>query len=257
MATWNATFELLPRNGNNPGYGADAIRDLKGAIRERLDTEHIFGASETTTGKTGGLHREGSARAAVTDDAALPTDRADTRVSSTTSEIGQVVVDMSILETARTQDGDSLVALNGNYDDQYTKTISLVIPELTTGGTWDHDNTQLVAVFDAQAFMDLISDQTVRGVKLYVHSPEVPAVGVQSTLDATSDHQYDTDDADKVTTAAEIYFAIDDAKYQNLFDPDDIDNQDLVVVGDNGSYVNRNIKANEIHGEALYGTVWV
>ena len=41
MGTWNSSFELKPRNFNNPGYGAAQIRELKGNIRERGEIEHI------------------------------------------------------------------------------------------------------------------------------------------------------------------------------------------------------------------------
>jgi len=43
--TWDATFEGLPTDGENISQGAQRIRDLKVAVRERLEVEHDFEAS--------------------------------------------------------------------------------------------------------------------------------------------------------------------------------------------------------------------
>jgi hypothetical protein len=52
--TWDATFETLPPDtGEDASYGAGRIRDVKEAVRERLDVEHDFSniAPLTATGR--------------------------------------------------------------------------------------------------------------------------------------------------------------------------------------------------------------
>ena len=258
MAVWNSVYAAIPRDGVNPGYGAQSIRDLKSAVTERMNGEHIWGVDETDVlyPETGGTHREGSARAYVVADGSYasptpPAERLAHMVASATGRVGQVVVDMSVLASHRMQNEIDLVVTDSNFDRQHTQDIYAVIPELTSGGTWDHSSApQVVKVFSAQEFTDLISDQVVRGIKNYVHSPLVPDVGVTDTLSGVlTGHFYDPDDSEKLTNAGEIKNAVTDAKYMNLFDPTDQDNIDAGLVVD-GS-VNRSIDCTSIKG-----TVW-
>ena len=50
MSTWNANYELLPRNTDALGRGDDEIRDLKGAIRERIGNDHTEYNEDSTSG---------------------------------------------------------------------------------------------------------------------------------------------------------------------------------------------------------------
>lgn len=45
--TWNAAFEALPADANNISEGADRIRDLKLAIRERIAKDHYMDVAGT------------------------------------------------------------------------------------------------------------------------------------------------------------------------------------------------------------------
>ena len=52
--TWNAAFEALPADSDSISAGADRIRDLKNAIRERMEKDHYF--DETGTDADHGEH---------------------------------------------------------------------------------------------------------------------------------------------------------------------------------------------------------
>lgn len=58
MSTWNTQYKQNPPNDNNPGYGAESIRDLKTNIEGIVGNEHNFDLV-TTSGQ--GQHRPGSA----------------------------------------------------------------------------------------------------------------------------------------------------------------------------------------------------
>ena len=92
MATWNDLYEQSPRNSNNPGFGAAAIRDVKTQIREILETSIAFGDGFVPIDfgdVPSGTMREGSARAYVLDDDWLS--RPDI-VPSPVGQIGQIKV---------------------------------------------------------------------------------------------------------------------------------------------------------------------
>lgn len=66
--TWDVSFDTAPADSADPEYGADAIRDFKLAIRERVQREHVGTTDESTADKTyDGLHRKGSARVYAVD----------------------------------------------------------------------------------------------------------------------------------------------------------------------------------------------
>jgi hypothetical protein len=45
--TWNTAFEAIPADSEDIGQGAERIRDLKLALRERLEKDHYFDAAGT------------------------------------------------------------------------------------------------------------------------------------------------------------------------------------------------------------------
>lgn len=80
--TWNATFEAEPAGASSPALGDDSIRELKTAVRERVNREHwMTTGTGTYTGH--GYHRLGSARAFFTQ--AKPTALPDASGNLTTS----------------------------------------------------------------------------------------------------------------------------------------------------------------------------
>ena len=70
MADWTTAYEESPAASDNPKYGDDKIRELKGDLRARLEHEHVLKDSTVTTG---GVHRPGSAKAFY--QATAPTDK--------------------------------------------------------------------------------------------------------------------------------------------------------------------------------------
>lgn len=59
MATWNNAFEASPAGGDAPSSGDDKIREVKTAVRERLEKEHKFDLSSGLSGPDG-WHKQGS-----------------------------------------------------------------------------------------------------------------------------------------------------------------------------------------------------
>ncbi len=60
MATWNTSYETTPPGSQAVGAGDDNIRELKGAIRERLTKEHTMDLASGLASEDG-FHRPGSA----------------------------------------------------------------------------------------------------------------------------------------------------------------------------------------------------
>ncbi len=58
--TWNDAFENSPANTDSPSEGDDKIREVKDAVRERAEQEHLW---KDTTLQNEGKHLAGSARA--------------------------------------------------------------------------------------------------------------------------------------------------------------------------------------------------
>jgi len=59
MADWTTAYEASPAGSDNPKYGDDKIRELKGDIRAREEHESVWKDSTTDVG---GVHRKGSAK---------------------------------------------------------------------------------------------------------------------------------------------------------------------------------------------------
>ncbi len=43
---WNEQYKQYPQTENNPGYGADSIRDLKLNLEEKFTAEHKFNLND-------------------------------------------------------------------------------------------------------------------------------------------------------------------------------------------------------------------
>lgn len=66
--TWDSTFEATPPSSESVGQGDDRIRDLKVAIRERLETDHYFGqGNDDDEGKHYGVRLKERTTAPSTD----------------------------------------------------------------------------------------------------------------------------------------------------------------------------------------------
>lgn len=87
--TWDATFIAAPQGTESRRLGDDRIREFKTAVTERAELEHVWSASEASSGH--GWHREGSAKTYV--DASEPTTRPDGATSLSSGDAGRLWVD--------------------------------------------------------------------------------------------------------------------------------------------------------------------
>ncbi len=258
MSTWNSTFNIIPRNGNNPGYVAEQIRNLKTAIVEREDREHMFGPSETEDDDytaTGGTHREGSARVMVTDGLSDSDERVYYQNTNDPDAVGRLVVDMTVTDLDPEVDEET-GTLADSY--RYTKSISVYMPTWSETGGWDSDTITLTEVFKASEFMNVTFDQDISGVKNFLHSPTVPSVTIDELIDNVG---FDSEeDGEKAVRADDIYDGLMIAKYFNIFDPTAGSNSDTATassVHNEQDYMPINIYADTAYFEAVYGVVWV
>ena len=58
-AGWDSDFENIPKGSETPQRGDDRIRELKKAVRERVQQEHVFDPGGTLENQ--GIHKSGSA----------------------------------------------------------------------------------------------------------------------------------------------------------------------------------------------------
>lgn len=64
MATWNSSYEDLPKNSQSPTQVDDSIRGFKGDVRARMENEHdTYNDGTSGTEALDFRHKEGSARA--------------------------------------------------------------------------------------------------------------------------------------------------------------------------------------------------
>lgn len=239
MATWNADYELIPQARNNPGYGADGIRSVKTQVRERIDREHIMGDSETDTGKLGGTHREGGARVLTTDTDVL--NRGEVQIEFPLTEVGQIEIDVTQQPSSeRTQDGTNLDEVAGfDKSANFKKQIKLVMTQIdtATGSTASPLSTRVETVFDWDDFVNLLTDQSIKGIKTFTLSPQaLEQVGI-------SQDGYDSADAQKMVRADELHARHVEAKEMNIF-----------AVGEVGE--TQNITCAEVHADKVYGAVY-
>jgi hypothetical protein len=181
LGNWTVNYQNLPRNKNNPGYGAPSIRELKSEIAIRMENEHFAGPSfeynETPYTASLGYHREGSARARVTDPFSNDTDRASAVV--TNQSAGRIIVDVSdrdspasaqIEDRKRLYNGDpaeGLAQFDASLDDKKQK-IQVYAYDDALGAT-----LELKDIFNADRYMDTKYDQFIDGLKRFEFSPEV------------------------------------------------------------------------------------
>ena len=223
MATWDVTFEAQPGDGFNPGGGAASIRELKTAISERLNRSHYWGSDESTTqGEYGGQHKEGSARAFISDGS--ESGRTNQSTPTMASEaVGLVRIDVTPLEgTARRRQGDEYLDDIAGYStrDQARRTLEIVGTDPIT------DTPAIITVFDYDKLVDIIANQTIEGIKTFISAP-------LSSETVVIDDDYDSADADKLVGAQEIHDWGEEGKYHNLYDPTDADNQAYFGIGPN------------------------
>lgn len=253
---WDLTYEQGPRTSNNPGYGAQAIRDLKQDIRERLDRFNVWGATETSLDLLGGTPREGSARVQVTDSGSTGRDdiigEADQLVY-----VGQIKVDLSQRATDREADGIAFADSAQDNTANLKKTVSVVMHD-------DITETKVVELFTYDSMVDIFQDQSIGGRKTFTLSPLVP--DLRATGDTDPSWKEYVERGENLTAAVnvqEAQVAHADSKFHNPFDPEDADNQEpeygYNVTGgfENGPYMNQNLSVNTIKANAFYGMVWV
>lgn len=87
MATWNTAFEQTPAGSESPSLGDDRFRELKVAVRERLEKEHVMDLTGGIAGDDG-WHESGSAK--VYFQSAAPTTRPDGATSLTAADNGRI-----------------------------------------------------------------------------------------------------------------------------------------------------------------------
>jgi len=185
MGTWNTNYEQLPRNKNNAGYGAPAIRELKSEISARLENEHFSGPTWETGDYAAsiGFHREGSSRVKVTDPFSGDPDRTATLV--TDLKVGRVEVDLDTIDTERTYNGELEAGSPpaGKFDtnstsvDQFNQKIRVRAYNDAIGTLVTKD------IFDATRFVDIKFDQLIDGLKKFEFSPEVDKLQIDGAVD--------------------------------------------------------------------------
>lgn len=87
MAVWNNGFEATPAGTENPSFGDDRIRELKSAVRERLEKE-LFMDLSGGDAATDGWFRAGAAK--VYGGSSAPTTRPDGVTALTADDNGRV-----------------------------------------------------------------------------------------------------------------------------------------------------------------------
>jgi hypothetical protein len=186
MGTWNTAYEALPRNKNNPGYGATAIRELKKEISGRMDNEHYFGNDdETAFPLLTGNHKEGSARVTVVDPFVNP-DRGN---QVTDVSVGRVLMDLDDISVARTYDGDGVATAPAGKFDVTNTSVDAKNQIIKVQAYDENDESSLVVkeIFNADRFVDIKFDQDIDGKKNFELSPKLanPDTVVGANLQTT------------------------------------------------------------------------
>lgn len=263
MGAWTLTYEGLPKNFNNPGYGASAIRSLKTSVRERGEIEHVWGQEEAELSVTGGTHKEGSARALVLDDSSAT--RPD-EAKVLTQEEGRIRVDFQELVSPRTQDGEEAWAGRDPWLAERNLILDVIADE---EGAINQPGWH--TLFASDNYVDVTHDQNIDGVKEYTLSPRVPlvdpllfepggnpsieqskyAVPLGSVRDRLLDgkfhNPFDVTDADNIANAAaDPTYNIRTVTLEST--SYDIVDTDVAVSG---------IVAESIIAESIQGVVWV
>lgn len=255
MAIWNDTFLATPPNEDNPGRGAEAIRNLKGAIEERLTLDHYWGETDELI-KLGGYHKEGSAVAKVLDADQTARNTAGSRIERTS--LGTLEADMNLM----TAGGGSWRAIagvdqsaEGSYYDNRRKRVKIHFT--------DSDLlAQFVELFNPDRYTHIAWDQTIGGDKIFSRAVQAPP---DDDSDAVASVPADFNPLDALYATeylipAEIFWKwMHDAKYHNLFDRTDVDNDSLLsaAAGIHGeTYIEKDISADIIKAEKVYGATY-
>lgn len=87
MSTWNQAFENTPAGSESPSLGDDRFRELKSAVRERLNKEHVMDLASGLLAEDG-WHESGSAK--VYFQSAAPTVRPDGTTALDVTDNGRI-----------------------------------------------------------------------------------------------------------------------------------------------------------------------
>jgi len=269
MGTWNSTYETLPQNVNNPGRGAEAVRELKTEIRSRLEVEQFFGPNEDAEASRFGLNKEGSARVLVKDPYSVSGDRDP--VVNDQLNAGRVEVNLEDREVGdvKLYDGDTeATAPAGKFapiDSKYRRLRVLAYDDLSGSIVgWK-------TLYDVDEVVDLKFDQNIDGRKNFTLPPIVKDQTVPS---GRGESWFHTDFATGATeNQKKIATNMDNVRNHlvevltsNTLDPADhiVTNfllalNPLYVV--NG-YVDKTVKvttieAENIIGDRVEGAVWI
>lgn len=90
---WDTTFSATPDDGDNPGLGDDAIRDLKEGVETIQNREHRFLNTPSDEYTRQGIHRPGSAVPFISD--SEPTVRVDGSAFEEDYDEGRIWIDTS------------------------------------------------------------------------------------------------------------------------------------------------------------------
>lgn len=263
MGAWTISYENLPKNFNNPGYGASAFRSLKVSVRERGEIEHIWGTDEATLGITGGTHKEGSARALVLDDSYTERE-AESKVA--TEDVGRLRIDVQELGSVRTQGGEATWAGRDPWLAERVLSLEVIADE--DGAVNQPGWHQL---FASDNYVDIYHDQEIKGDKTFESSPKVPII------DPLLFEPGATPSADQALFAVPLTSVKDrlnEGKFHNPFDSNDADNianaaaetdyniRTIVIESTDYDIVDEDISvsaivAETIVAESISGAVWI
>jgi len=265
MGTWNTNYEQLPRNKNNAGYGAPAIRELKSEISARLEQEHFSGPTWETGSYPAsiGFHREGSSRVQVTDPFSGDTDRAGSLV--TDAKVGRVEVDLDEIDTLRTYNGELEAGSPpaGKFDTTSTS-VDQFNQKLKVRAYNDAVGTLVTKeLFDAERFVDIKFDQLIDGLKEFNLAPFVTTDGFQEDKAAYPSSHLIRDIAamssDELRQLVPLTFVKDSLEkiYQTMLVGESIDSN---IQTENTFYVggknDQTLKIKAIEADTITGATW-
>ena len=254
MATWNNDYNKTPRNGYNPGYGAQEFRLLKTNLVDRLRREHGFGQDETDNSILGGYHKEGSTRFFVEDSSSATSARTLNKVASI-GEVGQGFIDVQ----------ERVDALEQNEVEQESNE-AVFNHKLYANVSLDHlDPTTLTKelIFDYDDLVNTTFDQDIYGIKTFQNSINLGTVPSANIIKATED----ADPAfPPVVAPVSIEVAVPlsqlrerlvDAKEHNILAGTGVDGAyNTTEVVDGYTYTMHDISCQTIRAKNIYGAVW-
>jgi len=256
MATinWNDNFIALPIAEDNPGEGAEAIRDVRKGVDERMKEDHFWGEPNEVDGFVGGRHIEGSAVIGVLDEDS--TQRVSDGEKVERYLIGVPRVDMNPLGAGNWREvaGTELNTETPRHDNRKKKLQLYFTDADSVSG--------FVDIFNPDEFVSMFWNQTIGGDKVFSRAAQAPADDESAAVIALpadfnpSDPDYDTE----YVIPAKIFWKwLKNAKYHDLFDKSSSDNTTLLsaTAGIHGAlYIDKDISANVIEGEIIRGAVY-